>query len=402
MGREQGVYKTKKINIIITFYKVNMQNLSIYIHYPFCKSKCPYCDFNSYCNIKVDEEKLLQAYLNEIEHYEKVIANKNINTIYFGGGTPSLMSEKLLSNIFEKINKVGKINTNCEISLEANPNSIAFDKLKSFKNIGINRLSIGVQSLNNNDLKRLGRIHDRQDALNAIKLAQKIFNDKYSIDLIYARPNQAVNDWKKELDEAVVLSPFHISLYQLIVEKGTAFYKNKIQTPNDDVSIDLYNITYEVLEKNNIKFYEISNYAKKGYECKHNLVYWQNGNWLGIGAGAHSRLDIGEKRYAIENIKNPEKWVESCSTKNSGKSKKYSLSDREIIEEFVLMGLRIRNGINIKNLQKNIKCESFYDVLSRENIDFFVKEGFIVANDNRIRINKNNFILLNSIIEKVL
>ncbi|MDD2839560.1 MAG: radical SAM family heme chaperone HemW [Rickettsiales bacterium] len=379
-----------------------MQNLSIYIHYPFCKSKCPYCDFNSYCNIKIDEEKLLQAYLNEIEFYKETIKDRNINTIYFGGGTPSLMGENLLSKIFEKINKIGKINKNCEISLEANPNSITYDKLKNFKNIGINRLSIGVQSLYDEDLKKLGRIHNRQNALDAIKSAQEIFGNRYSVDLIYARPNQTKEAWKNELEEAIKLSPFHISLYQLIIEKGTLFYKNKIQVPNDDVGIDLYNTTNEILEKNNIKFYEISNYAKNGYECKHNLVYWQNGNWLGIGAGAHSRLDLNGKRYAIENIRDPEKWVDSCLIKSCGKSKKYYLSTKEIIEEFILMGLRIKDGIDITNLQKNIKCESFYDILDKKNVDFLVKNHFIKANDNKIKINKNSFILLNSIIEKVL
>lgn len=376
-----------------------MQNLSIYIHYPFCKSKCPYCDFNSYCNIKIDEETLIKAYLNELNFYKNIISNSNIETIYFGGGTPSLMSEKLLSNILETI---GKINKNCEISLEANPNSITFEKLKNFKNIGINRLSIGIQSLNDQDLKNLGRIHNRQDALNAIKFAQEIFNDRYSIDLIYARPNQTINDWKKELEEAAKLSPFHLSLYQLIIEKGTPFHKKKIQVPNEDIGIELYNTTYEILEKNNIHFYEISNYAKTGYECKHNMVYWQNGNWLGIGAGAHSRLDINNKRYALENIKNPTKWAENCLIKNHGTSKKHPLSEQEIIEEFVLMGLRIKDGINIKNLQKNIKCESFYDILNKKNIDFLAKNNFITANENEIKIKQDSFLLLNSIIEKML
>ncbi|HSQ98105.1 MAG TPA: radical SAM family heme chaperone HemW [Rickettsiales bacterium] len=376
-----------------------MQNLSIYIHYPFCKSKCPYCDFNSYCNIKIDEETLIKAYLNELNFYKNIISNANIETIYFGGGTPSLMSEKLLSKILEAI---GKTNKNCEISLEANPNSITFEKLKNFKNIGINRLSIGIQSLYDEDLKNLGRIHNRQDALNAIKSAQEIFNNRYSIDLIYARPNQTINNWKKELEEAIKLSPFHLSLYQLIIEKGTPFHKNKIQVPNDDTSIGLYNTTYEILEKNNIHFYEISNYAKTGFECKHNMVYWQNGNWLGIGAGAHSRLDIENQRYTIENIKNPTKWVENCLTKGHGKSNKHTLSQQEIIEEFILMGLRIKDGIDIKNLQKNIKCESFYDILNKPNIDFLTKNNFIEANTDRIKIKKDSFLLLNSIIEKIL
>lgn len=378
-----------------------MQNLSIYIHYPFCKSKCPYCDFNSYCNIKIDNEILKKAYLNEINFYKDLIKNKNIQTIYFGGGTPTLMDENLLFSILNEIAKIGNFDKNIEISSEANPNSATFEKLQNFHKIGINRLSIGVQSLYDSDLKLLGRIHNRQEAIETINYAKKIFKDRYSIDLIYARPQQKLNDWKKELEEAIKLSPFHLSLYQLIIEKGTTFYKNKVKTPDDDLAVDLYNTTNEILEKNNIHFYEISNYAKSGYECKHNLVYWQNGCWLGIGAGAHSRIDINNKRYAIQNIKDPNKWAEKCLKNSVGTSKKSLLSKQEIIEEFVLMGLRTKNGINIKDLQKNIDCNSLYDILNKKNIDFLVKNNFISANDNEIKILDGNFNLLNSIIEKI-
>ncbi len=379
-----------------------MNELSIYIHYPFCKSKCPYCDFNSYCNIKIDEEDLIKGYTNEINYYKKYIANKTIKTIYFGGGTPSLMGEKLLSSIIQTISNIANISNDCEITAEANPNSASFEKLNNFKKIGINRLSIGVQSLYDKDLKFLGRIHNRNDALKTINDAQKIFKDKYTIDLIYTRPDQKISNWEKELKEAIKLSPYHLSLYQLIIEPGTKFYKNKIKLPNDDLSIEFYNMTYDFLEDNGIKFYEISNYAKNGYESKHNLVYWTNGNWLGIGAGAHSRLDINNSRYAIQNVKNPIKWLQKCLAQKNGKSLKSKLSDNEIIEEFVLMGLRIRSGIELKNLQKNIKCDSLYDILNRKNIDILANNGLLINSPNNIRITKNGIMLLNSIIEKVL
>lgn len=379
-----------------------MSDLSIYLHYPFCKSKCPYCDFNSYCNIKIDEDSLIEAYRNEINYYKNYITKKDINTIYFGGGTPSLMSEKLLNSILKNISSIGNISSDCEITAEANPNSATFEKLNNFNKIGINRLSIGVQSLYNKDLKFLGRIHNRQDALKTIEYAQKIFKDKYSIDLIYTRPNQKLKDWEKELKEAIKLSPYHLSLYQLIIEKGTLFYKNKVQLPNDDLSVDFYNMTYEFLESNNINFYEISNYAKNGYESKHNLVYWTNGNWLGIGAGAHSRLDVNNNRYAIQNIKNPIRWLEKCKTINNGKSIKTKLSNREIIEEFVLMGLRIKDGINLNNLQKNMKCKSFYDILNKNNLDILAKNELLIHSPTNIKITKKGILLLNSIIEKIL
>lgn len=376
-------------------------SISIYIHYPFCKSKCPYCDFNSYCNLKIEEEELIKAYLNEIEYYEDIIKDKIIDTIYFGGGTPSLMSEKLLSNIINKINSLYKINKSCEISLESNPNSINYEKLKNFKDIGINRLSIGVQSLNDLDLKFLGRIHNKNEAIEAINNAQKIFNDKYSIDLIYGRPNQNLKEWKDELNKAIQLSPFHISLYQLIIEKGTPFYRNKIQTPNEDIATKLYEETNNILEKNNIFQYEISNYAKNGYECKHNLVYWNNGEWIGIGAGAHGRININQKRYSIQNLKKPLNWLDKTLKNKNGISIKKLLSKQEIIEEYLIMGLRVKDGIKIENLQKNIDCNNFYDILDKSNIEFLAKLNLINANDKNIKLTKNGFLLLNSVIEKL-
>ncbi len=376
-------------------------SISIYIHYPFCRSKCPYCDFNSYCNLKIDEEELINAYLNEIEYYKDIIKDKIIDTIYFGGGTPSLMSEKLLSNIMNKINSLYKINKNCEISLESNPNSINYEKLKSFKDIGINRLSIGVQSLIDEDLKFLGRIHNKNEAIEAINTAQKIFNDRYSIDLIYGRPNQNLKEWKNELNEAIQLSPFHISLYQLIIEKGTPFYRNKVQTPNEDIATKLYEETHNILEKNNIFQYEISNYAKNGYECKHNLVYWNNGEWIGIGAGAHGRININQKRYSIQNLKKPLNWLDKTLKNKNGISIKKLLSKQEIIEEYLIMGLRIKDGIKIENLQKNIDCNNFYDILDKNNIEFLAKLNLINVNDKNIKLTKKGFLLLNSVIEKL-
>lgn len=377
-------------------------SVSIYIHYPFCKSKCPYCDFNSYCNLKIDEEDLLKAYINEIQFYKKYIDNSVINTIYFGGGTPSLMSEKLLDRIINCIYNNYKVSKDCEISLESNPNSINYEKLKNFKEIGINRLSIGIQSLNDKDLKFLGRIHNRNEAIQAIYNAQKVFNDKYSIDLIYGRPNQNIKDWFIELEEVVKLSPFHISLYQLIIEKGTLFYKNKISIPDDDISVELYKKTNDFLEKNDIVQYEISNYAKNGYECKHNMIYWTNGEWIGIGAGAHGRLNINNNRYSFQNIKNPTKWVQKNLEKNNGISIKKILSKQDIIEEFLIMGLRIKNGINIKDLQKNIKCNSFCEILNKNNIKILLDSQLIKADDETIRLTKDGFLLLNSIIEKLI
>ena len=381
-----------------------MKDISLYIHYPFCASKCPYCDFNSYVNLKIEEEILLKCYCNELNFYNKYLFDKNIKTVYFGGGTPSLMSSKLIDNIFNKIDKLYKIDKNCEITFEANPNSITLNKMKEIKNIGINRISIGIQSLYDEVLNFLGRIHNRKDAINSINNAQKIFKDKYTIDLIYTRPNQELKKWQNELEEAIKLSPFHISLYQLIIEKGTQFYKNKIQLPNENESIKFYEFTRNFLEKNNLKFYEISNYSQKGYESKHNLTYWKSGEWLGIGAGAHSRINHNNKRYSIQNIKLPTKWVEKCLKFNNGISVKNHLTNQQIIEEFVLMGLRIKDGINDKKKQKNIiNCpNNLYNILNYNNIKILKNNKLLKSNETNIKLTKKGFLLLNSIIEKLL
>lgn len=379
-----------------------MSNLSIYIHYPFCKSKCPYCDFNSYCNLNIDNESLLDGYLKEINYYEGVIKDKNIKTIYFGGGTPSLMQSNIVSAILKKISSLAVIDKDCEITIEANPNSVGFQKLNEFHNAGINRISIGIQSLKDSDLKMLGRIHSRDEAISSIRFAEQVFKDKYSIDLIYARPNQKLDEWESELREAVKLSPFHISAYQLIIEKGTPFARSKVETPKEDLCVDMYNVTRDILEDNGLKFYEISNYAKEKHESKHNMVYWSNGEWIGIGAGAHSRLNDSKKRYGIENIKNPVKWLEDVSKRGRGFNRRFYLNDRDIIEEFVLMGLRVKNGITIKDLQQNLDVSSFYDVLDKNNIDFLIKNGFIQGDGKNLKVTKNGFLLLNSIIDKLL
>jgi oxygen-independent coproporphyrinogen-3 oxidase len=364
-----------------------VKKISVYIHYPFCISKCNYCDFNSY-NFKIDDEVLIDAYKKELNFYGDLLNNSTIETIYFGGGTPSLMSEKLIVNILDILLKRASVNT--EITIEANPNSLSFDKVKSFYLNGINRISIGVQSINDEVLKFLGRIHNRDDIIKSIRYAEKVFKDRYSIDLIYDRPRQTIKEWINELNESVKISPYHISAYQLIIEKGTFFSRHKIQTTDNDTSADLYNITNDILSQNGINFYEISNYAKSGYECKHNLIYWNSGEWLGIGAGAHGRININGKRVAFQNLKNPIRWVKKINEFGSGISVKKYLYDEEIREEKILMGLRTVYGINN------------YQDLKLNNLDLLLGEKFIEINKNNLKLTKRGFLLLNSVIEKIL
>lgn len=387
-----------------------MLEFSLYIHYPYCISKCPYCDFNSYKFEKIAiSEEFLNAYLIELENYYKLISNKKIKTIFFGGGTPSLMSIKFFSKIVEKIDNLWGISDNVEISMEANPTTVEINKFEEFKRIGVNRLSIGIQSLNDDVLKFFKRTHTRENGIKAIKIAQKIFKDKYSIDLIYARPKQKLKEWVNELKEAINLSPYHISLYQLIIAEGTKFYNDNVKAMVDTKAFRFYNITNDILEENNLQLYEVSNYAKSGYECQHNLTYWNSGEWLGIGAGAHSRIcfldefvDDYKIRYNIENENLPQKWLDNVYNYGFGYSLKGQIPKNEFIEEILLMGLRLRSGINIDNLQNYIKVNNIKDLINDKYLNVLKTNDIIEINEKNLRINMNYFNVLDSIIEKLL
>jgi putative oxygen-independent coproporphyrinogen III oxidase len=387
-----------------------MKIASLYIHYPFCISKCPYCDFNSFANLNINEGLLLDAYIKEINSYYSLLPDYKIHTIFFGGGTPSLMSPCFLEKILDEVHKLWKLDKNVEISLEANPSTVETNKFQTFKHLGINRLSLGIQALNDKDLKFLGRKHNAEEGINAIRIARKIFKDKYSIDLIYGRPNQTLFDWENELERAIALSPYHLSLYQLTIESGTVFYAKKINEIKEKLSRDLYFLTGEITKKHGIPLYEVSNYAKKGYECKHNMNYWKSGEWIGIGAGAHGRIlnpntknqSNYKTRIAIENIKNPNLWSKKVFDSNFGYEIQYDLSEQEFIKEFLLMGLRLKNGVTDKDLNKYIKDKNISDIINNENCIILKKQNFIELLKKRIKVTNKGFILLNQIIDNII
>ncbi|MBM3580252.1 MAG: radical SAM family heme chaperone HemW, partial [Alphaproteobacteria bacterium] len=270
-----------------------MKPLSLYIHYPFCKSKCPYCDFNSHVRESVDHTKFLRAYEKELEFFSGKIGKRKITTIFFGGGTPSLMPIFLVEGILKKISELWEVSKDCEISLEANPTSSEASGFRALRDIGINRLSLGIQALNDEDLKFLGREHNTGEAIKTIETAAKIF-DNFSFDLIYARPEQRLVDWSHELAQALSFGSKHLSLYQLTIEKGTKFFaefqKKKFLMPEENLAAEFYEITNEITSGAGLELYEISNYTQKNFECRHNLAYWRSEDYLGIGAGAHSRV----------------------------------------------------------------------------------------------------------------
>ncbi|MGI4753437.1 MAG: radical SAM family heme chaperone HemW [Janthinobacterium lividum] len=383
-------------------FKAN--DLSIYIHWPFCLSKCPYCDFNSHIANSIDDNNWLKSYEKEIEYFKDIIQNKYIKSIFFGGGTPSLMNPKIVEEIINKISELARIDKQTEITLEANPTSFETEKFKAFKAAGINRVSIGVQSLREDDLKKLGRTHDSLQAIKTIESANKIFS-RVSFDLIYARSGQELKDWQQELKQAMELVTGHISLYQLTIEKGTPFYKlfhdGNLILPSSDIAAEMYEWTNDYLESQNYFRYEISNYAKKGQECTHNLTYWNYNDYLGIGPGAHSRvIENPSSVSAIMMWHKPEKWLEAVNNKNNGIQTNSKLTKQEIIEEILMMGLRLKKGINISALEQKIdaKLENILDISSLNHY----QELDLIRLDDNIYLTYKGLMLHSYIVPRLL
>ncbi len=380
-------------------------SLSIYIHYPFCKSKCPYCDFNSHVRESVNHADFLRAYEKELEFFAEKIGKRKINTIFFGGGTPSLMPISLVEGILRKISNLWGLEKSCEISLESNPTSIEAEKFKDLKRVGINRLSLGIQALNDFDLQFLGREHSAKEAIGTIEIAAKIF-DNFSFDLIYARPKQSLKSWSEELEQAISFGTKHLSLYQLTIEKGTKFYsqfqRKEFEMPSEDLAADFYDLTNEIAAKAGFELYEISNYSQKNFECRHNLVYWQGGDYLGIGAGAHSRIYLqGEScRSSIIMLSEPNSWLKKVEDFGAGIQKLEKISQKELLEELILAGLRLSEGIDERVFQRHFN-KNFFDIFDDLKLQNIAKQGLIVLSENQMKIPANSRLLTNAIIAKV-
>lgn len=378
--------------------------LSIYIHYPYCKSKCPYCDFNSHVKEGINQEFFLNSYIKELDFFTNKISNRIIKSIFFGGGTPSLMQPRMIENIIDYLSKKYKFSQNIEITLEANPTSFEVNKFKAFKNAGINRVSIGVQSFNESELKFLGREHSRDEATFAITQASKIFNN-FSFDLIYNLPNQDINLWKKDLEFAFSINSAHLSLYQLTIEKGTKFFsdhqKGKFIMPNEEISAEFYETTNNICKENYLNQYEISNYAKNGYESIHNTAYWNGDDYLGIGPGAHSRIYFKNDIFRSEVIitYDPDNWLNKINNKGEAILTHNYIEPDRLLEELILMALRTKNGFNNNISQKHFSL-NFNDLFDMSKLEKLQKLDLINIEKNGFVINK--FILANKIIEKVI
>lgn len=381
-----------------------MQSISIYIHWPFCLSLCPYCDFNSYIGGKVDHDRWLEVFKIELAHFAPIIRGKEVKSIFFGGGTPSLMQAYVVEGIIDKIAELGILSESCEITLEANPTSFEIGKFREFKAAGVNRVSLGVQALNAEDLLLLGRKHSSTEAIKAIKSASKIF-ERYSFDLIYARPNQTLIAWKRELKEALELANGHISLYQLTIEKGTPFFglvrNGKLLLPPEEISACMYEWTTEYLQENDYNRYEISNYATKEEECKHNLCYWNYEEYIGIGAGAHSRIHNESGITAVMTYHQPEKWLQSIEKCGHAIQRAVNLSRSEILQECVMMGTRLPEGIREQKLQELLQL-GFADILDMDVLDYYISNEIVSLSDGRLRLLDKGLLLHNYVIPKLI
>ena len=323
----------------------------IYVHWPFCKAKCPYCDFNSHVRHEgVDARSFARALGTELAWFAERTRGRTVSSIFFGGGTPSLMPPEAVGHVLDTVGKLWAVSPDVETTLEANPTSIEAENFRGYRAAGVNRVSVGVQALNDDDLKALGRQHSAEEALAAFRLAAKVF-PRVSFDMIYARPNQTPDQWRAELSRALSEQQGHMSLYQLTIEPGTAYFdlheRGRLVTPTDDRAADLYDLTQELTEKAGLPVYEISNHAVPGQESRHNLLYWRYGEYAGVGPGAHSRLADGENRRALIDEKHPETWRSLVQTQGHGIVSDVTVPTADQASEYLLMGMRIAEGIDM-------------------------------------------------------
>ncbi len=385
-------------------------DFGVYVHWPFCAQKCPYCDFNSHVRHGgVDQAHFLEAYLQELKYVRERTGAQTVSSIFFGGGTPSLMQPETVAALIDEIAKLWTIKPGAEITLEANPNSVEANRFAGFHQAGVNRVSIGVQSLRDEELKRLGRLHSVAEAKTAIDIAAKTF-DRFSFDLIYARPNQTLTAWREELAEALSFGSTHLSLYQLTIEPETPFAAlhaaGKLIVPDDDIAVSLFEITQEMTFAAGLQMYETSNHAVPGEESQHNLLYWRYGCYAGVGPGAHGRLPAADAtalssdtpvRVATSTEKIPEAWAEKVANVGHGFQEQTAITAAEAADEMLLMGLRLREGVNTEFIKD---VTGF--VFAIDEVEALAAEGLLErSTDHVIRASSKGAIVLDVLIRRL-
>jgi oxygen-independent coproporphyrinogen-3 oxidase len=372
----------------------------LYVHWPFCEAKCPYCDFNSHVVRHIDQPAWAEAYLRELDRVAQSLPDRVLNSIFFGGGTPSLMHPETVAAIIEGARKYWPFANDVEITLEANPGSVEAGRFSGYRDGGVNRVSMGIQALNDTDLRRLGRIHTVAEARAAFDIARDCF-DRVSFDLIYARQDQTVADWEAELREALSMAVDHLSVYQLTIEQGTAFgdryNAGKLRgLPDDDRAADMYALTQEISAEFGMPRYEVSNHARGGAQSRHNLIYWRYGDYAGIGPGAHGRLTIDGKRYATETHRAPGAWLEAVR-QGSGETVFDALTPADQADEYAMMSLRLAEGMD----------EARYERLAGRPLDEravqnLIDLGMIARENGKIVVQDQGFMILNTVLAELL
>lgn len=372
----------------------------LYVHWPFCQAKCPYCDFNSHVTAHVDQARWAEAYVREVARYAEATEGRVLRSIFFGGGTPSLMEPATVAKVIAAARTNWRIANDCEITLEANPTSVEASRFADFAEAGVNRISLGIQALDDGDLRRLGRLHDVADALEAFRIARAQF-DRVSFDLIYARQGQDVLAWRDELRRALDLAVDHLSLYQLTIEPGTAFGDRFAAgrlpgLPDEDRAADMWDVTQEETGKAGLPTYEISNHARPGAESRHNLIYWRGGDYVGIGPGAHGRLTLGGVRLATETPLQPGKWLSRVEETGSGEDLREPIGRQDQLVEYLMMGLRMSEGVGLSRL----------NALDGDKLSFNIKNliesGLLKMDHDRLWVTQRGRPILNSILREVL
>jgi oxygen-independent coproporphyrinogen-3 oxidase len=380
------------------------RDLALYIHWPFCKSKCPYCDFNSHVRDGVDEARWRRALLADLDHVAGETAGRRVTSIFFGGGTPSLMDPATVAALIERAARHWRLPADAEITLEANPTSVEAGTFGPLHQAGVNRLSLGVQALDDRALRFLGRGHDVAEALRAIELARRHFQ-RFSFDLIYARPGQELAQWLPELDRAIALAGDHLSLYQLTIETGTAFAaahaRGDFALPDEESAGALYEATQARLEGAGLAAYEISNHARPGSEGRHNLTYWRYGDYAGVGPGAHGRLTLGDGKGATRQWRAPETWLAAVERDGHGRQERILLTQTERREEMLMMGLRLAEGVDRDRFAAEVGAP-IEATIDRQRLADLVEGGFVVLDEHRLRATPAGRQRLNAVLATLL
>lgn len=371
----------------------------IYIHWPFCEAKCPYCDFNSHVSRFIDQAAWKAAYLSELRRYAVETKDRTVTSVFFGGGTPSLMDPATVADVIEEIKRLWPTANDLEITLEANPGSVEAGRFTAYRDGGVSRISMGIQALNDADLKRLGRIHSTAEALAAFDIARTTF-ERVSFDLIYARQNQSLKEWESELKQALNLSIDHLSLYQLTIEDGTAFGDRyalgKLRgLPGEDLGADMFDMTQDICGTAGMPAYEVSNHASDSAQSRHNLIYWRYGDYLGIGPGAHGRLTNNGRRNATICYSNPKRWLDEVAI-NAAEQSRDALTRQDEATEFLLMGLRLREGIDTRRYTTLAEKP-----LNPTALDHLQNIGMVRLDKAKLIVTDQGFRVLNSVIAEL-